>query len=71
MNRDRPASETTPVDQARPVAADEARGRPADPPSLPIPGEVTAANAVFLRLLDATDDPAVRSFLRRIVTVPN
>ena len=37
--------------------------------SLPPDGEVTGTDAVFLRLLQLTDDPQVRGFLRRILAV--
>jgi len=37
--------------------------------SLPSDGEVTGADAVFLRLLQMTDDPQIRGFLRRILAV--
>ena len=38
--------------------------------SLPPDGEITPSDAVFLRLLDVTDDPQIRGFLRRILVVP-
>jgi len=38
--------------------------------SLPPDGEITPGDAVFLRLLDVTDDPQIRGLLRRILAVP-
>lgn len=38
-------------------------------PSLPAAGKVTVADALFLRLIDVTNDPGIRNYLRRIVAV--
>ena len=49
----------------------DVRSAVADAPSLPAVAEATAADAVFLRLMDVTHDLEVRNFLRRILTVAN
>lgn len=63
--------EEAPASRLAPTVSGDLPGGGADELSLPPAGEVTASNAVFLRLLEVTDDPDVRSFLRRIVAVPD
>jgi hypothetical protein len=47
----------------------DVRSAVADAPGLPAVAEATAADAVFLRLMEVTHDPGVRNFLRRILAV--
>ena len=72
----RKAPDTPANADATPIAPEPRRQE-----SLPGDAETTAApmrlrpgpagDAIFARLLDVTDDPGVRSFLRRMLAVPS